>query len=722
VGRFTISKQLIAGITFVVVAVVGFLAAYFPARQVRDLGAGMEHKAQTYGRLLGQQVRSAVAFDDRETAREVIDAVAADPDVSGAVLYGQHGEALARRGQMERWDAPESRAATVQRLEKLGDRIVVIEPVVALEGPRGTMVIELSTSGLIASSREVKRTAIQIGIVAALLGVLVAWLLARSIARRLRAIATVVTSVADGNLEQPPVDDAARDEIGTLARGFNTMVAQLRDLISEIQRRAHDEQQRLEGEVRARTRELDDRNREMRLVLDHVAQGFVTIDLHGAMATERSASVARMFGPPPATEHLVDYLSTSDQNFAAALALGLDEIRDGVMPLELTLDQLPHRLETRGRHLRVDYTPISNESGVVQRLLVVVSDETTEIERQRAEEVERDLLALLPRLLGDRQGFDDFFAEARTLLDEISSTEDLVHRDRSLHTLKGICGIYGVAGIAARCHELEDQLAAGELVDLGALRSRWEALSSRVRPLLGSQRSGLQVSDQDYEQLLGAVESQPRPILRGLLLDWKLEPVQTRFERLVGPTQQIARRLGKQVEVQVESNGVRLDPHAYGAVWSTLVHVVRNAIDHGLESPDERLAARKPVAGQIVLRSKREGASILLEIVDDGRGIDWTKIADAAMRSGRPANTREQLVEALFADGVSSATTITQVSGRGVGMGAFRAAVTGVGGTLDVITTSGRGTTWRCTLPVATSRRSHTPSSAPPRHPARAAQ
>ena len=294
---------LISGLQLAIVAVLAF---HFGRQQLASLHHELEGKADTYARLVSAQVRSAVAFADKETAREVFDAVSTDQDLLAAVLFDSHGR------QLHTWGSPGAVAlaaadgVAARKVFELPDRLLAVAPVVSLEGPRGTLTLEFSKARLERSRADIQRAAIWAAGAALLVGAALALLIARSFARRLRAVSVVAERVAGGDLSQIPPIDRGRDEVGSLAASFASMLAQIQRLFAEIQTRAASEQARLEGLVRDRTAALEARNDDLRRVLDNVDQGFLTIDRQGNMSLERSAIIERWLGPAPVSGRLWD--------------------------------------------------------------------------------------------------------------------------------------------------------------------------------------------------------------------------------------------------------------------------------------------------------------------------------------------------------------------------------------------------------------------------------
>ncbi len=183
-----------------------------------------------------------------------------------------------------------------------------------------------------------------------------------------------------------------------------------------------------------------------------------------------------------------------------------------------------------------------------------------------------------------------------------------------------------------------------------------------------------------------------------------LESALRRLPRLV---REIAESLGKQVRLTIEGEELEVDKQIADAMFEPLLHLLRNAIDHGAEPPEQRLASGKVVECLISLRFKRAGDSVMAILSDDGRGIDPARIREVAVERGlRNRDEAEALSDAaalrlIFVPGFSTAETVTSVSGRGVGMDAVQAVIERLRGTIDVESALGAGTTFRMRLPVS---------------------
>lgn len=537
------------------------------------------------------------------------------------------------------------------------------------------------------------------------LSVILALVLSRFQAGRitqpLSELATAARELAAGN-RSVRVNIASGDEIQTLGASFNRMVEDLASSYEKLE----EMNRTLEQKVQSRTAQLAQKNRDMRLVLDNVDQGFVTLNSTGEMALERSRVVDEWFGSCDRVMPFWDFMARHADDFASVFHLGWEQILEGILPTDVAIEQLPQRLTVSTRVYSLRYLPLYRDSQF-DGVLLVVADVTERLIKEREEAKQNELMQASKRLMLDRNGFLAFHRDATNMVDAIHSPAaiDPVLLKRTLHTLKGNSAVMGLLVVARLCHQLEDQIAeAGSMAleTLDELVERWSAITEHVVVFAGLGRPRtLEVPQSEYAALVSRLAADPAAAdTMNQLLSWQLEPVERAFERLAEQSHALAKRLGKgDVSVVIEGNGVRLDPDTWTPFFSSLVHMIRNAIDHGIETPDERVAAKKPPNGTLRLRAETANDSVRFEIADDGRGIDWSAVAQKAKELGLPHGSPRDLSSSLLHDGVTTSAQVSETSGRGIGLSAVRQRVEAMHGTIEVQSTSGRGTTWVIRFP-----------------------
>jgi chemotaxis protein histidine kinase CheA len=182
----------------------------------------------------------------------------------------------------------------------------------------------------------------------------------------------------------------------------------------------------------------------------------------------------------------------------------------------------------------------------------------------------------------------------------------------------------------------------------------------------------------------------------------------TLFDRYVELVPELAQKTGKQATLEILGGDVLVDRTVAESLEEVFIHLVRNCVDHGIESPAVRKQAGKPASGTVVLAARREVGTLLLQITDDGAGIDAVKILQRAIQKGEitkaeaEAMSEEEALQLIFRPGFSSKRVATDISGRGVGLDAIADAVKALGGELNLQTEIGQGSTFRITIPEDT--------------------
>jgi two-component system chemotaxis sensor kinase CheA len=566
--------------------------------------------------------------------------------------------------------------------------------------------IETAAAGKGAELKKTTRLSLGVSLAVLVLSVAMAVFVGRGVQGSVGALADAARRVRasrDFSVRARKVSD---DELGDLTETFNDMLSGIQARDQELwQHRTH-----LEGLVAARTEELAGRNAALRMVLDNVDQGLATVGVDGVLNPERSAAFDRWFDAPSGTRFF-DALAPDQSNLRALLDLGWQQVADGFLPPEVAVEQLPKRFDRGGRHFTITVKLISTGESLAGALLVV-TDVTTELEARREQARQREETQVFRRLARDKGAFVAFLEETGSLVAQLrGGGQGAAEQLALVHTIKGNAAQYDVRSVADVAHEVESELVeAGAALDperCQPLLAAWDALDRQVAPLVGAGDSTIQVSPGELERLVRAVAgglptAEAVARLR-MLFD---EPVAVRFARLGDHAERLASRLGKPVpQLTIHTDDLRLPRHVFAPFWAGLVHVVRNAVDHGIEDSAGRAAAGKPARGNVEFRARLQGPDFVIEIADDGAGVDWERVAAKARSAGLPHARPADLERALFASGISTMESVTDVSGRGVGLSAVANAAASFGGTLRVESARGRGTRFVFRLPIVRENR-----------------
>jgi two-component system chemotaxis sensor kinase CheA len=184
----------------------------------------------------------------------------------------------------------------------------------------------------------------------------------------------------------------------------------------------------------------------------------------------------------------------------------------------------------------------------------------------------------------------------------------------------------------------------------------------------------------------------------------RMIPIKQTFQRMSRLVRDLAKNAGKQVSVELVGEDTEVDRNMIDEIYNPLVHMIRNSVDHGLEMPDERIKAGKPERGLITLKAYHRGGNIVIEIADDGRGLDRRKILDKAFRVGLAHSDEglsdQEIYKMIFMPGLSTAGKVTDVSGRGVGMDVVKRAVEKLRGKIEIESAVGEGTKFITRFPL----------------------
>ncbi|MBN2528755.1 MAG: chemotaxis protein CheA [Deltaproteobacteria bacterium] len=236
--------------------------------------------------------------------------------------------------------------------------------------------------------------------------------------------------------------------------------------------------------------------------------------------------------------------------------------------------------------------------------------------------------------------------------------------------------------------------------ELGLVRSSISKVSDELRTVAGRRDLAIEL-----HRIIRGFERRLAEIREGIL-EVRMVPVGQMFDRLARVIRKVSRNLGKEIEFIVSGADTEVDKLIIEELSDPLMHIIRNAIDHGIEKPKDRAMMGKPENGTVALTAYQKGNHVLIEVEDDGAGIDSEKILEASIRSGAVSeeqaavmSTRE-LNNLIFIPGISTAKVTTEISGRGVGMDVVKTNISALGGIVEVQSELGIGTKFTITMPV----------------------
>lgn len=475
--------------------------------------------------------------------------------------------------------------------------------------------------------------------------------------------------------------------------------------------------------VRQHNAALDLKNREIQAVLQNMRQGICTVLPDLSLHQDFSAHLASILEQPELAG------KTLMQTLFAHSTLGVDQLQQVEAALMAILDQdelmyecnahllpgeLTARFHSEPKQLELHWRPMLDEQGLVSRLMLVVRDVSAmrALQAQAARQ-QRELQLLGEILLTGETRFTDFMsgsvqqleacrrslaalasdAAADVAADTTEGAEShLAAAYRAAHTIKGNARTLGLLAVTDSLHHCEQLLQ--QMRDTASLQSDTGQLSA-LEAALACVETELAQYQSLYEQRLRGFGQQRQ---RGA------QSLQALFVNLGHGLPGLAQALNKtepQLLLDHRLAALQLSEHARQPLNDALTHILRNCMDHGLESAEERLAAGKTASGQIRIETGREQQTQLIWISDDGRGLDMQRLRQRALASSllsrEAAADDEQLKELIFRSGLSTAQQVSMVSGRGVGMDAVRASLAEIGAEIAVEWQAGSlpGSTYR---------------------------
>ena len=479
----------------------------------------------------------------------------------------------------------------------------------------------------------------------------------------------------------------------------------------------------------------------LRNLLNSAGQGFLSFGPDLLVREEYSNECVKIFGGQIAGARFANLIFPKDQEqqvFVESIFFEIlnnqdNEVREIYLPL------LPSEVIINSRYINIEYKIIKDpESDNAEVCMAILSDVTENRLLESQVEQERNLLKMVVKVIVNRTDFiqnvNDFrrFSTSglqRILASSAKDEEKFAEIFRQLHTFKGNFSQLDMSFIVENLHQLETTMTdfkneggldQGELkhlfteIDLETwLQEDLAYLEEILGQKLLTEHDELVISKNKLIEIENRIVTLLPPSECKLLIPelrrLRYKPLAELFSSFADYVNRLAERLEKRIyPVKLTAEPIQVDPDAYKGVIKSLVHVFRNAVDHGLESVDDRVELGKEEYGEIAINISTNDRYIVISISDDGRGIDSMALRRKALVQGLLPEEQlqdasdEEILQLIFVDGFSTKENVTEVSGRGVGLAVLKNELTKLGGYSKVETVLGQGTTFYLYLPLET--------------------
>ncbi len=538
-------------------------------------------------------------------------------------------------------------------------------------------------------------------------------------------VVNTISSVTQGNYatEMPIHDD---EQLGKLAQTFNLMLATIKTSMAELDKL------------------VAERTAELKQIMNTVPLGLLTIDSDNRVMPEHSHAAATILNHETIRgRNFMDLLGLTKRYETERSGMNefLDVVRMGMLSDEdlAPLNPFPEfKLETgdSSKWLRLRYSAVKRNDQPTGDILIEIND-ITERKRLAAEVDARDKENLQLKVIAeDPDLFKEFLSEVITIQTQTrSDLKNLCpaadwHRlinevFRGIHTIKGAAGSFGLSDLSQIAGKLENSLSNARsadnldeamindiTTDLDALDKQVEKARELAGTVLGEDLNSdgpvvkIKISEiKDLEDEIRSSRNMDAIIER--LKNLRSIPAHKGLMRSVKIVPDLIKRLEKNIDFEFSGKETRIDYDTAHELNTALIHLLRNACDHGIESADERTGTGKPEQSKVTLKVEQNDSALLVSITDDGKGIDSAKILQSAINKGiikeseSAGLSEEDKLRLIFRPGFSTATAVTDVSGRGVGLDAVMAAIEEkLAGRILIETTLGKGSTFTLKIPA----------------------
>jgi len=472
--------------------------------------------------------------------------------------------------------------------------------------------------------------------------------------------------------------------------------------------------------------ELASQHRLVGTMLESIDEAFLILNEDGICCNHPSKKAKDMFSLDPYGLHLSEIMRAEQETAKIMSWYKSMFMLESIQASNLTENPTQLDLKIIERLLKLKFHPMRDDKGELHSLVMTATDVTREVEAEREANEERDRAKMILRIHEHRSGFRPLLIDFETVIEtmKVASLEQIAEIRGTLHTLKGASSLYGVPFLSKLVHGVELSMKNVHDSDLSAVVREqaavlageffaWQHRELNLLTQLGVfEGESVEVSRRKLEAIKDAYVNDGEALRLCDKIINELSQVEfgDMIREFESQIDHVAGKLGKRVEFDIQpavSSPLFVAQQTLREPVRSLLHLFNNAVDHGIEMPDERRARGKNDRGRIAVRYQKvvdSGKSYIQTLIeDDGGGIDISKVREALKKRGREREAEKTDLEIamyVFDDGLSTRDSVIEVSGLGVGMGSVRSSILKARGKIRILRTDSKGTLIEILLPL----------------------
>ncbi len=482
---------------------------------------------------------------------------------------------------------------------------------------------------------------------------------------------------------------------------------------------------RLQELVKTMTNEVQVQNKDLKIILSNVDHGFLIINQKSIVCGEITNVTEKLFGMNPKGKRISEVLKF-DENENKNFERWMEHVYRGKISFSDILDLAPKIFsKIEGSMISLDFRPLykNNDKSKVDKIICIATDIKGKIHLKKKALKEKTKLVSILKIVDKPMAFLDLVADADEILNGYIDVSleglEIEVMYREFHTLKARFAIYKVDEVVKKIHELETNLnrekEKGKNIrkETKELIFLLENINREVRFFLKENRkiielvnSNIQVSE-DFKETV-ELKKEVVSFVNTFHKRFVLKNVASFFTVFEEPFNELITAQDKKARLEIGKTNILINPENYNDVFSSFIHIFRNAVDHGIESPQERLMKGKGNVASVNVNflETHSGGRFRITIKDDGVGLDLEKIRQVAVRKKLVSEEESQELNEhqvgnfIFYPGFSSRDSITKISGRGVGMDVVKMEIQKIGGNIIAKSEKDKGLTITIDLPL----------------------